>query len=166
MSHLVCGKFVFDRHLSLEEQVAFSFEVSARALVDNLSIQLSCNIIQDVVFEILQLERATLNGVEMAYLITGSPLWDTSDELISPYTAAGSLDDYYVKLTFVLQNIQHLAQYALQAQPVAAIIIFFSEGYDVSYQEISTQLHSFTERCLQAFKEEKQVPCLKVMISR
>ena len=164
MSHFICGEFVFKSHLPVKRQEELSFKLTEAALSNHFALQLGCNIVQDIVFEILKMERATSDAKELPFLVTTSPLADSSDGLISPYTLGLPPDLYYAKLE---ENLQRLKQFLVginEMGVLSTLTVVFSEGFDDSYEEINTSLDSFIEQCINAFKKEEGVPSLRVRI--
>ncbi len=164
MSHFLCGKFGFKSHLPVERQEEFSFRLTEAALSNQLALQLGCNIVQEIVFEILKMEWATSDAKELPFLVTASPLADSSDGLISPDTLALPPDLYYAKLG---ENLQRLIKFLTSINEpglLSTVTVVFSEGFDDNYEEIVTSADLFVEQCVNAFKKEERVPSLKVRI--
>jgi len=165
MSHFLCGRFIFEDGLPRATVVEFSFKVVQEACGHHLAVQLGCNIVQPVVFEILGLERASPNNINLPFVITDSPISDTSDDLISPGDFESTLEVGYEILETNLHRVKAFLLSVSEIGAVRAAILCFSEGYDDKYQELDVPLDSFVERCLHVFKEEERVPSLKIRLS-
>ena len=87
MSYFVCGSiFLLDG--SLEEREVFARRASMQALQQDMALQLGCNVVQSFVLRTVGTLQTGLTSIP--YLLTKSPLRDTSDELVSPYALVGA----------------------------------------------------------------------------
>jgi hypothetical protein len=165
MSHLLCGKFVFKRPLPFESQTEFSFKLVEFAFSERLGLQLGCNIVQEIVFEMLRIERSHPNHEELPFLITDSPIADTSDNLIAPDVSAELSDSSDTELNQNLERVRQFLMLVGETGQVFSATILFSEGYDDSFEEIHSSVTLFAEHSLKAFHGRERVPSLKVMVT-
>ena len=164
MSYLICGEFIFKEVLCLDAQIQFSYTMTELALKEKLSLHLECNIVQPIVYKIVgKKDKILLNGKDLAFLITDSPISDTSDVLIDPYVHE-SFENPLPTLQRNLDRVDRLLSAILQLEEMSQVIIYFSEGYDDCYPEEKISMERFVERCLQLFHEYDEVPSVKFII--
>jgi hypothetical protein len=162
MSYFLCGSFVFKTHLSLTERTNFAYKVVEEVCAIRLSIQLSICIVQQIVFEIIGTNSLSELETKMPFLLTDSPISDVSDELIDLDDIDGGVE----KLKRTLEQLQSFLARIKKTAVVSDVIIYFSEGYDNKYENITSSLDTFTKDCLGVFARSGDVGslCLKVSL--
>ena len=85
MSFYLYGEFHFSKTLSPVEQESLAFGLSDAALRARICVRLGLNIIEREVFETLKRSDGGLSTDSMAFLVTDSPLSNTSDEILEPH---------------------------------------------------------------------------------
>jgi hypothetical protein len=154
MSYFLCGKIVLKEALSDD----MAFRLAGKACENRLGIQLGHNIVQPVVHEIINDHCEDNRGFDISFLFTASPISDVSDELID-------IEDPSVGVEGVRDALARLYSFFL-FEEINSITLFFSEGYDVSYQQLEVPLDSFANQCLLIFEESEEVVSLQVEISK
>ena len=163
MSAFLCGVFRFKRIESRDFQVGFGWRIIRLGVSSNLHFQLGCNIVQDVVFEILKIPRPFQDSALLPFLITDSPLTDTSDAVISP-SELHSKDD---RVRIIRQNFERISSVfaeALTTQELGNIEVILSEGYDTEYPEKRIPITTFVETCISLLEGEWEVPSIRLII--
>src|ERR1700724_2461811 len=84
MSNYLFGEFYFRAPPSISERETLAFSLTAAALSARIHVQLAFNIIQKDVFKILKRSDGGISSESVAFLLTESPLSNTSDELLEP----------------------------------------------------------------------------------
>lgn len=90
MSYFVCGS-IWIPDIHSVDTPPFAARVSVRALQCGMSLLLDCNIMQPLVKDMLAAKQDETQRIP--YLLTDSPLNNTSDELISPTVLVGPEGD-------------------------------------------------------------------------
>jgi hypothetical protein len=149
MSYFLTGYVRFTQALSPDEQVNTAFELSERALRSRVGIQLGCNIVQKIVFEILDKDLATKRA--LPFLLTGSPISDTSDDLLNYWSESRAQMKTKVK-----SNAERLQNFiaSLRSIPhIAGVALFVSEGYDTSYRKENVTIELLASRFIELAEE-------------
>ncbi len=149
MSRFLCGEFQFRRPLLEFEQVELAFKLNQLAIENRLGLQLAFNIVQPIVFEILKKKDRLLTGKEFVFLLTDSPISDTSDETVDP----NLLDAIEIKET-LSANLRRVERFFLSAKEtdlLAGVSLYVSLGYDTFYEREEISIGSLAERCVALF---------------
>ncbi len=119
---------------------------------------LSYNIKQDNVAEML-LKFGITNTTATPFLITASPMEDTSDTLISPYNNAPAVifDNF--------RRIEGWISRVLRQPGVEAILLFLTEGYDTEFEEIQIRSGELASVVISKIKEYEDIPSLKLSVA-
>src|SRR5262245_41343987 len=84
MSNYLFGELYFRKEVSEAEQQALAFSLTAAALQAGIHVQLAFNIVPKEVLSILGRTDGGLSTKSLAFLLTESPLSNSSDELLEP----------------------------------------------------------------------------------
>jgi len=150
MSHFLCGELQFRQPLSDTEQVDLAFTLAELAIKNRLGLQLGFNITQPVIFDILgKKEDRRSTNKECVFLLTDSPISNTSDALVHP----NLLDSTEVKniLSANMRRVERFLSSAAQTGLLAGMSLYVSRGYDTSYAKEEISLGSLAERCVSIF---------------
>jgi hypothetical protein len=149
MSYFLAGRFQFTHPLTRAERDRAAFLISEGALRNHVAVQLGCNIVQSIVFKILGKELAADN--ELIFLLTDSPISDTSDELID-YLGESREDMIEVvrahgkRLTEFLTSLRSV-------ESLSRVSLVVSEGYDTAYRSEEADLTRLTNRLVELAAE-------------
>ncbi len=86
MSYFIFGTLFFRAEVTGQEQEECSFKAAEIAVREHFSMQMGVNICQSLVKEILEKQCDGDETKCLAFLVTDSPIANTSDGLISPFT--------------------------------------------------------------------------------
>jgi len=149
MSYFLTGRFQFTRDLSTHEQIDVAFQLVERAISNRVALQLGCNIAQSIVFEILGKEPTA--GRELLFLLTDSPISDTSDELLTYW--GESQEQIKTKVKSIGTKIRDFLASTRSIDCIARVNFFISEGYDTSYRREEVSLESVVDRLAELAEE-------------
>ena len=161
MSYFLCGSFVLRTDLSLAEREDFAYKVVDESSANRLSIQLGPCIVQRIVFEIIGENISSGLEGKMPFLITNSPISDVSDELIDFDDIDGGIE----RLRKTLEQLQSFLTGIKKTANVSEATIYFSEGYDDMYENITSSLTTLTEDCIKIFAASGETVSLRVNIA-
>src|SRR5271155_4866363 len=149
MSHFLCGELEFRQPLLDNEQVDFAFKLDEWAIKNRLGLQLGFNIVQPVVFDILGKKDRRSTNSEFVFLLTDSPISNTSDALVHP----NFIDPMEVKNTLNanMQKVQRFLSSAAETGLLAGLSLYVSRGYDTSYAREEISLGFLPERSVSMF---------------
>lgn len=164
MSDFLCGKLTFTHKLSIREQAELSFDLVRYALDQRLGLQVGCAIVQPIVFEILGCGRE-LNGIDVPFLITDSPIWDASDEIISKYPSDHLDADAGESLQHRLERVQRFLIASSRVQPVQQITVVLGQGYDDTYEEVTGAAADFVAKIAPRYEDVLEVPSVKFIVT-
>ena len=157
MSYFLFGAV---EHSSQEDNLDLdmAWQLVKTGIRNNLFLFIGPSIYQENVNEMI-LKQAGFKGI--SFLITGSPLENTSDSLISPYQHPGTWHD---SLSDCVSRLSNWASEVLRLNGVVGITLGMTEGYDTNFEELSLTLEDFQAELIKRFKEYGDVPSLKVRI--
>lgn len=163
MSYFLAGLFHFGRALSDRERIDTAFELSEKALQNRLALQLAPNLAQPVVFEIL--EKHVAADDELIFLLTASPVSDTSDDIVTYWNE--SRDAMVEKIRAHVERVKGFLTSIKTIEALGHVTLFVSEGYDTTYQQERVGLDSLAERfiALAADYDWLGFPSVKLSIS-
>lgn len=119
------------------------------------------NVVQPPVRDILG-EHNLLGDQDVPFMVTSSPLRDTSDELISPYQVAGGdlrlVRDSLVRVGKWLERVS-------SHRGVRGIQLFTSEGYDTSFAESESSPADLADQIMERLEGEGGVPSLWIHVT-
>ena len=160
MSYFLCGRIHLTRALSDGDRAELAFSLSNAGLTHRLCLQLDCNIVQSEVVEILQRNDGGLSDLDFAFLLTDSPLSNTSDEIVNPNVEP--LD----KPRAMRERLRRVAGFLSSAKDlvlVSGVSLYISVGYDNSYAEEEIPIEFFANRVTDLYTEMFEIPsvCFK-----
>lgn len=85
----------------------------------------------------------------------------TADELISPYTLN---DDWPAQLKSSFKNIIKLIEKLVAESGISDVAIVFSEGYDINYELLSSNIYALEKLLFDKFHAEGRVPSLAIKV--
>jgi len=149
------------RPLPENEREELAFGLSKAALAQRLHLQLGCNIVQKEVFEILKRSEGGLSDLDIAFLLTDSPLSNTSDEIVNPKVEP--LD----KPRVIRQRLRRVAGFLSSVKDfisVSSVSLYISLGSDNSYAEEEIPIGFFANRVTDLYTELFEIPsvCFKL----
>jgi hypothetical protein len=127
-----------------------------------LHIILSCNICQRVLPEMLEAAGEPSAGA-IPFLMTSSPVRDTSDLLISPYNFPGRGIDG------VVENLRTMSKWleaVLGLGAITTVEVWMTEGFDVKFEEWHVCCDEFVRTVAARLAEEGNVPSMRVWVRR
>ncbi|BBE51965.1 hypothetical protein OYT1_ch2452 [Ferriphaselus amnicola] len=150
MSYFVCGSITLVV-ASPQEQEMVARRASSQALQVGMALQLGCNIVQSLVSEII--ERSD-NPSALPFLVTASPLSDTSDELVSPYVLVGSEGDE--RFQQHAKAIATLFKSLTSEEHVQRIDLYVVDGFDTTIPTKSILITALEDELLSAWRNREQ----------
>lgn len=103
----------------------------------------------------------TDNGLAVAeqlpFVVTRSPIHDTSDELISPYRV---VIDYSANIRLVGDRLHNVFKDASTILTEFHASLLVSEGYDVGFNKIQISINNLTDVLVEHLAREDDVPSL------
>ena len=122
MSYLVFGTFTLARALDDAAKKAVAYDLVECAVAQRLYLLLGCNIVQPgIIHEMLGYEQGVVPDDKLLFLLTDSPISDTSDDLISPYHVG--LDGSDSSLIVSLSRIGRLLKATMDFADVGGVEI-------------------------------------------
>lgn len=162
MSYFVFGTFKLAKPMDERVLKDIAFAIVECGLSHRLCLQLGHNIVQaGLLFEMFDFKQGSIPADSLPFLMTDSPISDTSDGLISPYhVGLGDEPSLLVNLTRMKRFLVGLAQ----VHNVAGIDVYFTEGYDHSFEEISVSPDRFDEVALKVFEPAPEIPSTRFVL--
>jgi hypothetical protein len=161
MSYFLCGLIHFIRQALENEREELAFVLSKAALEQSLYLQLECNIVQTEVFEILNRKNRELSDTDFAFLLTDSPLSNTSDEIVNPNV--DPLDKPSV-MKQRLRRVEILLSSMNVLDSISDVSLYISLGYDSSYADEEIPIDFLANRVTDLYTELFHIPstCFKI----
>lgn len=161
MSVLVCGEISLSAPQSSEWLDQYARELMRIAQRQNFYLMLDCNISQPCVFEMLSHFAAANNGRHLPFLITGSPLSNTSEEVVNMFSLGGM--DSASQTRKCLDLLETFLKEAW-IPDVRSMVIIIADGSAVSFQEVTASLSNFVDVTLSHFADFRNVPNLLIFL--
>lgn len=158
MSHFVFGEIHFldgDENASRD---AIAWKVTKIGVELGLHVSLECNIVQQVVQEMLR-EHHEATWATMPFMISSSPIADYADALISPLEVTPDA------LRENLRNLRDWACKVMNLSSVRQITLFATEGYDTEFEEMQSSAMGLDQVLLFAIDSAGEVPSLAITIT-
>lgn len=150
MSYFVCG-LISLAGADSEVREAEARRISCEALKTGMSVQLGANIVQPLVLKIV----GWSGGPDtIPFLITASPLSDTSDELVSPYVLVGAPGTAKFR-----QNAKHIACFfdAVFAEAhVQRVDLYVVDDFDESIRTKTIPLANLELKLLEEWEKRNE----------
>lgn len=164
MSYLICGKLIVREGRSRDIDIDVLYRATSAAIEQKVSIFFAGNISQSAVFEIVDFshdERA------IPFMLTDSPVQNTSDDLIAPDRFHYKTDKECLKvLRGSFAAIGAILRTVLASDHFSSAIVVFSDadGDTDGYETIDASLNTFVEACVAGFPNCGDVPSLRVVV--
>lgn len=166
MSYLTFGEFVFRERLDSAHLQALSWRLLKYGVDRDVCLLLGCNIPQRIVFEMLGVQKSDPFTAALPFLATASPLDDTSDALLSPYTRVGPSGTDVHGIGRVLQHFQEVFAAALGEGVVRTITFFITEGFDTDFTPVFTGVGEFQRIAADMLRDNGTWPSASFVIQR
>ncbi|MEW6562427.1 MAG: hypothetical protein AB1400_04265 [Pseudomonadota bacterium] len=150
MSYLVCGSITLVE-ASPQERERVARRASSQALQVGMALQLGCNIVQPLVSEIV---ARSDNPSALPFLVTASPLGDTSDDLVSPYALVGPEGEARFR-----QHAKAMTTFfrsLADEDHVQRVDLYVVDGFDISIPTKSILITALEEELLSAWRNREQ----------
>ncbi len=164
MSHFVAGLMNFAKLPDEESQKSLASRVVECALAARLHVLLDPNIGQSIVFEILGGDPAEAITTGFRFLLTDSAISNTSDDLVSPWSV--EVTDWGEWSPF-RENLERIGRFFLAVSKLGqfgGIVVYFSEGFDTSYEEIRVNVGRFADVAFSFFRKAEAIASSKFVI--
>ncbi len=126
MSHFLFGTIISESDWDSEKGDADSRRILQLALSIDINSFLGYAIPQDVVWRMLDNPRR-INGSRLPFLLSTSPIRDTSDEMINPLQ---DLDNGLETVASYLRRVQSWVESILSIDHIHTVEMRMTEGYD------------------------------------
>jgi hypothetical protein len=160
MSYLAFGSiFIVDFYSNKYDETAQ--RIVRKGIDLGLFVLLSPNIPQVIVKKMLD-EHELGSKPDFQFLITGSPICDTTDSLISPpYFGEEDLRSVYKNLALIAKWIDEIMKY----DGIKEVHLYLTEGYDDCFKEMDASTIDLNEMLNAEVREYGDIPslCLKVI---
>ncbi len=165
MSSYLFGEFYFRDAPTSSELENLAFSLTAAALHARIHVELAFNIVQRDVFTILKRSDGGISSESVAFLLTESPLSNTSDELIAPLNVM-PLDLERV-IRERLRRVEAFLRSAqlMQFRGLSLYTETWSEGYDAPRREEEISLEFLVDRLLDLYRELHDIPSARFAIA-
>jgi hypothetical protein len=111
----------------------FLFQTVEQAAEQNLYIAFGYNIAQPLALEILGHKTEPIVESHLPFLLTGSPLESTSDELIFPSSLDQSTAAYRTHLKSRLSAVEAVISHIMTNEHILGVALIFTSAFDTSY---------------------------------
>jgi hypothetical protein len=151
MSYLACGSILLTVS-SREIKEAVARSASIRALETGMALQLGCNIVQPLVFEVVG--RYNEDTCVVPFLLTASPLDDTSDRLVSPYVLIGEEGDRTFQRN--AKSLELFFSSLLDHKYLQRIDLYVVDSFDESFETRSIQVANLEQELMAAWNKRER----------
>lgn len=141
MSYFIFGELIFPEKLEICLFEDLSWKIQRCANSKGLFVLFEKNICQSVVFQMLD-EQTKPSGNRLRFMLSNSPLCDTSDSLISQYYYGATWER---ELKLRLSCVQEFLICLISEMKVSTVNIFISEGYSPDFEGIDFEASKFLE---------------------
>ena len=155
MSYFLFGAVRIDPEC-VSDLCQLSRAVARAALARDLFVLAGPNITQRDITRVLHDRGLNTPGC-MPFVLTSSPVHDTSEDLLSPLESGTSDIDY---LHPRLMRVAAWITLVLAIPGVSGLELLTSEGYDTSYAELRVPPGRFAEELVHRVRAEYDVPSL------
>ena len=131
MSYFVFGSIAFGENRDDEKLDDKAWRIVRRGIKNNIFVLVTPNIPQKIVHEMIDEQEADVKS-DIRFLITASPMCDTTHSLISPpYLGEEGLKIVYKNLALISKWVNEMFKY----DGVARMSLYLTEGYDDSFKK-------------------------------
>ncbi|MGO9450805.1 MAG: hypothetical protein ACLQDV_07115 [Candidatus Binataceae bacterium] len=165
MSNYLFGEFYFRGMPSASEREDLAFSLTAAALRARIHVQLAFNIVQREVLAVLKRTDGGLSSESVAFLLTESPLSNTSDELLEPLNVM-PLDMERV-IRERLRRVEAFLK-STQLMDFKGLSLYtetWSEGYGAPRRQEEIPLEFLVDRLLDLYTELHAIPSARFVIT-
>ena len=148
MSYLTFGEFALGDGTDRAAVEALAWRLFKHGAEQDVCLLFGCNIPQAIVFEMLGTQKPEPPTAVLPFLATASPLDDTSDGLVSPYSRIGPSGTDCLGVGESLQRLQSVFSVGLAESGIRAVTLFITEGYEKDSCPCSRPSMSFGRRPL------------------
>jgi hypothetical protein len=151
LSCFICGELAFTRSDALHGGAVLA-RFTAMGAAERMFFHFGGNICQDIVFDILGVQRAFLSHRRVPFLVTDSALSVSSDDLICPVeNIVGT--DYKAFACEALDRLGAILRQALDSDEISHATVVISEGWSPTFTELSCTPERLGETCIAHFGE-------------
>jgi hypothetical protein len=124
---------------------------------------LGCCVVQDLVLEAVGIPRGTWKDRELAFLLTGDPLKDTSEEILEPPVLVAQRRHDTNHLTRQLSRCGRFFASAMLEEGIGGCEVYvFDAGGIEPFEELVCSANEFEAKCLDRLMSDLDVvPSLK-----
>src|SRR5207244_12643298 len=108
-----------------------------------LCLQFGANICQKIVFDIIGSPGDKIRLNPLPFVVLGSPVSNTSDELFYPPSPRFSPNERIEHLKSRTNELNSWVSCVFEEPTVAGMCIYLSEGYDTSYDQKECSIRGF-----------------------
>jgi hypothetical protein len=137
MSFLVFGEIVHGSGIGNKGLEGLAWDIFQRGVDNHLYVMMDANIYGETVWEMLAKQGGSKKP-RITFLITNSPMENTSEELMSPSYFG---DDRAGIVSANLRKISNWVGAVLAFDHVDNLILFVTENYDISFKAIKADRH-------------------------
>ncbi len=163
MSYLAFGLIVNAGPLDGEERDALAWKVVRSAQEVGLYVMLANNISQRIATDMLEPALKPVRDRALPFLVTQSPVHDTSDALISPYYAPEQGVDGVLERA---RPIGGWMKSILALEKVPYVELWMTEGYDPAFETVNVKVHEFENVLSQRIKEDVDISSVRFVITK
>jgi len=139
-----------------------AWHVLKNGMMHKINLLFQHNIHQRDVVEMLD-EQIGKSDVDLFFMLTSSPIHDTSEELISPpYFGEQNLESVKRNLIRIAELINDI----MHNNAVLSVVLCFTLGYDIAFQTRDIRVDQLVDVMRNDIIKEYDIPSIKFNISR
>ncbi len=162
MSYFAFGIIKYKKDYCKETLDNFAWEIFRRGIDNSLFLFLSPNIPQKIINEMLD-KQYYENNSNLRFLVTASPISDTTDALISPpYFGESDLSSVYKNIFLIDKWIKEILKY----DDVVKVELFLTEGYDENFKKVRTSISEMDSDIEKEINEYGDIPSIIVEVEK
>jgi len=100
----------------------------------------------------------------LSFLLLGSPIENTSDEILYPFSSHYSPDERIEHLKTRIEDIAAWTNAVFAEDKTAGMSIYLSEGFDTDYDQKKCSLNDFPTILRQILLPQDYVPSIRILI--
>lgn len=163
MSYFIFGSIKYQNGLSENEISDLSWKIIKESLKNRLFILLGFNVKVEIVKSMLKEQDPEIDK-SLRFLITESPIEDTSDSLLSPFDPKTSfldlLNQKFLLLETFLKDI-------LEIQNILSIRVYITEGHDNNFIKKEVEIKNFAALLLIETKDSiYDIPSISILLKK
>lgn len=163
MSILVCGEISFGTARSDAWLDDYARQLVQSACRDKMHVMLGCNISQPIVFDMLCRKDSPLDGRNLPFLLSGSPLDNTSESVIEAYVL-----DKIQSIAQTRQNLERIERFLHESwcAEVQDLTLIMADASADSFIDATTTISGFVETAISHFADYQRLPDVRIFIVR